>query len=442
MSYILIPCFEKIPRTDSYFTIDNNYSGFYTPNASNSKKLSKIYTIVVSKKDIFGKSTEFLSKLNNTTIYIYNILNLETIKILNLKISDDKSYTINVELEYIPKFLNNSLCVLSTIIAPYSIDRTFTQLLVNLEEKKGFFTLTDSNTIIINTNSLITDDTLFLYVLATTNKFNIVNSNISYLIKDIEIDISNTDDNYIEFDAIFPIFKLTDNDHYTFTLSEYVYNTKFFYKPFVTPAKSQTTPLPIESPNVAIELLNSVILKYSTDDIFLNNGNFKLELPDPTIVDLYSNIPLIEKFDTPNISPSVSTNNSDNIISKYTTWIGSIFQDSVNSVKQISTKYIINNSINPDVLPHIPIIQGNHYTLTLNSIDIFNKNINFIKQHSLFYLTHGKNTSLIATNTIPVIKKNVTDDNVIKCNILYNNSLSTLSNNSIYALSSTPEPPL
>ena len=64
MSYILLPYFKNNPKTDSYFTMDDNYTGFYTPDTSNSKKLSKIYTIIVSKKDIFGKSTEFLSMLN------------------------------------------------------------------------------------------------------------------------------------------------------------------------------------------------------------------------------------------------------------------------------------------------------------------------------------------------------------------------------------------
>jgi len=440
MSYILLPYFKNNPKTDSYFTMDDNYTGFYTPDTSNSKKLSKIYTIIVSKKDIFGKSTEFLSKLNNTTIYIYNILNLESITILNLKNDDNNSYTINVNLKYIPTFLHNSFCVLSTVRAPYSIDRTFTQSLVNVNRNNDFFTLTDSNTIIINKKSLSSDDTLFLYVLATTNKFNITHSNITYLIKDIEIDLSNINNNNIEFDAIFPILSLIDNDNYTFTLLEYEYDSKFFYKPFSTP-KSSTPPVIVQPPNVAIELLNSVILKYNTDDIFLNNGNFKLESPDPTIVDLYSNIPLIEKFSTPTISPNINSNDSESIISKYTTMLTSIFKNSINNVKNLSTKYIINNTINPDVLPHIPIIQGNHYTLTLNSIDIFNKQINFIKQHSLLYLTNGKNTSLIATNTIPIIKKSLIDDNLIICNILFNNSLSMLSNNSNYVLSSTPVSP-
>jgi hypothetical protein len=427
MSYILLPYFKNNPKTDSYFTINT--------------QASSTYTLVISHNDIFNNSTKFLTELYNTTIYVYNNLNLGTFKILNLVNNNNKSYTINIKLDYIPSFLDNSLCVLSTVIAPSSINRKFTRLPSIIDRKKGFFSLSDSNTIIINKESLSTDDTLFIYILATNNNFSILNANtsISYLIKNIEIDLSNTNNNYFEFDANLPIFSLIENEEYIFVLSEYnniKNDNKFFYNPVHTPSKSIIPVIPSEPPSISVELINSVILTYNIDNNFVNNGNFSFESPNPNIVDLYSNIPIIENFNTPNITPS----NSDSILNKYTTFFSSIFNDISNNTKKLSTKYIINNTITPDVLPHIPIIKGNKYTFTLNTVDIFNKGINFIKQNSLLYLTNGKNTSLIATNTIPTYSESVGND-VIKCNILYNNPLSTLSNKSNYVLSSLPIPP-
>ena len=71
MSYILLPYFKNNPKTDSYFTINT--------------QSSSIYSLVISKYDIFDNSTKFLTELYNTTIFVYNDQNLETFKILSLE---------------------------------------------------------------------------------------------------------------------------------------------------------------------------------------------------------------------------------------------------------------------------------------------------------------------------------------------------------------------
>ena len=390
MNNLLIPFYNNLPNTD-------------TPcfNITSSK-------LIISPKDIFGNVS---NQLSNKTIYIYNGRNMGTIKINSLIFTTPLLYTYSINTNYIPSITENELCVLSINPPPsYMINRTYTTSINNLN-KNGYFTILDDNNILINKKSLSDDDTLFLYILATNPSFNIVNNitGSSYLITNVTINLYNSTNDYIQFNANIPQLSLTNGYTYNINIEELNNSTPTF-----TSTVENSNNINFQSNEPPYD---SVILKYTTIKNFTGSGTFTIQ----PLIDSFTNVPKqIEHFDT-----SVWLNSIKNGISK----IGSFAQNSVVQLAQ--------NTIKPDLLYNIPIFDGNNYKFSLSTLALFNKNIDFLSQNSLMYLSNGSITSLISIDTIPISKNN----DIIECNILYSGTLSNLSNTSSYVLSSLPITP-
>jgi hypothetical protein len=126
---------------------------------------------------------------------------------------------------------------------------------------------------------------------------------------------------------------------------------------------------------------------------------------------------------------------TDSIQTKAYNSVKKIYNNVFKQVKEVSKK-IIESQIKPDPLSNIPILLGQKYTLRVSTLDSFNNHVNFLKQHSLIYLSNGLKTTVIATTTIPIYKK-AGSNNIIECNVIVNSPLPTTTNSS-FLLSSAP----
>lgn len=445
-TYVIVPYYNTIPRSATYyFTILDN-------------------TLIVSDKDMLGNSSNFLKTSVNKSIYIFSGPNMGTFTVFSLKSSTNISNTFDIKLNSIPPGLTDqTLCVLSLNPTAYTIDRTF----VNLSNKintNGNFTLKDKNIILINTSSINDDDeTLFIYILATNKSFNIINyeNKSSYVITNVILNNIQDDEKYISLIANIPILPLIEDNLYEINIStetaSTISNTTINNTPIspildssvIIPTKSipAYTPeyttekvTPVIIPIIKIDhkkhvnhskkyvpiVNNTAILSYVYSGPIITNGCFKLSNKnDNTMVDLYTNV---EHLETPNSNVSNSNvSNSNPFINMFTT--------AYQKITGFATQ-TYQSQIKPDILDYIPIIIGDKYKLSISIIDSFNKRINFIKQHSLMYITSGINTVILGTTTIPIYK-NTTSNSIINCNVIINSPLPH-SNNSSYILSTEP----
>lgn len=449
-SYILIPYYNSIPKNSlSYFVILDN-------------------KLIITKNDILGNSSAFLSTSLNQLVYIFNGPNMGTFMINSLNSSTFDTYTLGITLNSIPPNLNdNTYCALSLVPSVYTIDRTFTNSLSNYDN--GNFTLVDNNTILINKTSISSDDTLFIYILITNKSFNIINdiSSAYYTISDVIISSNQENNKYITLDAIIPMMSLVDGSSYQFNISTLnattlsditINNTKIapiksasvnliqtnrntLKTPTYTPAKVSRVNIPTSliDNSKNINLINNVLKKaldhnhnalitYKIDS-FYGNGYFSVTDVDPNLIDLYTNVPnypLREDFDD---GFSLATKNG---LSR----IKGVINSTYNTIIQASAG-VIQNQIEPDVITRIEIIFGKRYTLKISTVDSFKKQINFIKQHSLLFLSSGLNLYMISTNTLPINLRNGYD-NIIQCNVYIDKPIPPESNNNSFVLSTAP----
>jgi len=444
-TYVIVPYYNTIPKSATYyFTILDN-------------------TLIVSGKDMLGNSSNFLKTSENKSIYIFNGPNMGTFTIFSLKSSTNISNTFDIKLNSVPPGLTDqTLCVLSLNPTTYTIDRTFFNL-SNKINTNGNFTLKDKNTILINTSSINDDDeTLFIYILATNKTFNIINyeNKSSYVITNVILNNIQDDEKYISLIANIPILPLIEDNLYEFNISTETASTisnitinntpisPILDSSIIIPTKSipAYTPeyttekvTPVIIPIIKVDhkkhvnhskkhipiINNTAILSYVYSGPIITNGCFKLSnRNDNTMADLYTNVDsTIEHLDTPNSN----VDKSNPFINMFTT----VYQKITGFASQT-----YQSQIKPDILDYIPIIIGDKYKLSISIIDSFNKRINFIKQHSILYITSGINTVILGTTTIP-IHKNTASNSIIDCNVIINSPLPH-SNNSAYILSTEP----
>lgn len=476
-SFILVPFYNTIPKTaTSFFTIVDS-------------------TLIVSINDVFGNSSKFLTTSINQNIYILNGPNMGTFTIGSLQSTTTKSYTLVITLNSIPpNLVDNTYCVLSLIPSVYTIDRTFTN--IGSMDDIGTFRLVDSTTILINKMSLNSDDTIFIYLLITNKFFNIINidSSIIHVIDNVVFSKKQPYSNYISLYANIPILTLIEGDSYVLNISTDkavtisntvinnttvlpIYNSSVDLvpvqsQPAHTPTRTPSIVTPVHIPHNLIDhsnniniinnktqktlpYNNSAILTYRGNQAFYGNGYFSLNsYLNPDLIDLYSNTPKIEHLKNFSIKeidylpeyikndPTYNLNNSkpdDNFTTKIVKRgydkLKTIYSNFYKTVKE-SGQQLIESQIKADILEDIPIIRGNKYTLSISSIDSFKKQVNFIKQHSLLYLTYGLDIYIIGTTSIPIHKQNGSDS-IIECNIRLNFLLPDTPNKS-YVLSSYP----
>ena len=456
-SFILVPYYNIIPKTQTtYFTIIDN-------------------TLIVTLNDVFGNSSQFLSNSLNQLIYIFNGPNMGTFTITSIKSSNIGAYVFNITLNSIPPNLSNGMkCVLSLSPSVYSIDRTFSNTVTYSID--GNFTLSDSNTILINKRSSSIDDTLFLYILITNKSFNIVNdiSSVSYVIDSVTISTSQPNSSYIALNANIPIMSLIDGSSYEINISTtnastisntVINNTQILpiNTPSInlslnnyihTPGYSPSITTHVNVPNVIVDHSKNInmtqknqknrltfgsnaIINYQTST-FYGNGFFSLNSSiNSNLVDLYTNVPnnnlnsnLLEHLDD-NSYGSFITRTASNGYNRITTVIDSI----INNIKSTAGDIVL-NQVGVDNIPQISIF-SNKYTLSISTIDSFKKPINFIKQHSVLFLSSGSNVYIFSTSTIPIHKINGSDT-IIECNILLNKPLLNNVNNKSFVLSNSP----
>lgn len=454
-SFILVPYYNIIPKTQStYFTIIDN-------------------TLIVTFNDVFGNSSQFLSNSLNQLIYIFNGPNMGTFTITSLKSSTTGALVFNITLNSIPPNLSNGMnCVISLSPSAYSIDRIFSNTITYSID--GNFTLSNSNTILINKRSSSVDDTLFIYILITNKSFNIVNdiSSVSYVIDNVSISTSQPNTSYIALNANIPMMSLIDGSSYEINISTtnastisntVINNTQILpiNTPSInlslnnyihTPGYSPSITTHVNVPNVIVDHSKNInmthknqknrltfgsnaLLNYQTLP-FYGNGFFSLNSSiNSNLVDLYTNVPnsnnnLLEHLDDNSYSSFISKTAS-NGYNKITTVVNSI----VNNVTSTAGN-ILQNQISVDNIPQISIF-SNKYTLSISTIDSFKKPINFIKQHSILFLSSGSNVYIFSTSTIPIHKINGSDT-IIECNILLNKPLLNNINNKSFVLSNSP----
>jgi hypothetical protein len=166
---LLITYYNNIPPdATNYFTF------------SNSK-------LIISKNDMMlNLCSELCDNANNNLVYIFCGANIGAFSIKSLVSSNNNSFTYSIDLYSIPLNLtNNILFVLSLTVPTYNITRTF---ITTLNDRNNNFTLENNNKFIINTNSESSDDTLFLYIIATNKSFNIIyNATTINTISNVEI---------------------------------------------------------------------------------------------------------------------------------------------------------------------------------------------------------------------------------------------------------------
>jgi len=412
MNNLLIPFYNNLPNINTpYFTLTSS-------------------KLIISLQDVFGNLSNFLTQLSNKTIYIYNGQNMGTIIINSLLFSSNSIYTLSINVNYMPSIKDGDLCVLSLQDpSDYLIDRIFTSSMNNLNNN-GYFTINNNN-ITINTKSPSKDDTLFLYILATNTSFNIIDndSNMLFLITDLQININNSTNNYLEYNARTPSLQLIEGYEYSISLID---------------DNNINSPTPSivnidNSKNINFQstkiLYDSVLLSYTTNNNYISNGSFTLQNIDTSPNKL-------EHFSLSNVwedTKKTTLSLTDTWTKTINTGFSKIGKYTQNSAIQYSK-----NTIKPDLLNNIPIITGNNYTLSLSNVGLFNIPIDPLKQYSLMYLSKGTTTTLLSINTDPVYKIDSMSktNEVIECNVLYNDNISNLLNLSSYVLSSTPIRPL
>jgi hypothetical protein len=447
-SFILVPYYNTIPKNIStYFTIADN-------------------TLTVSLTDIFGNSSTFLSTALNKIVYIFNGPNMGTFTINSLNSSNNKTYTLGIKLNSVPPNLeDNTYCVLSLVPSVYTINRTFASSIGDFDN--GTFTLSNNNTILINKTSISSNDTLFIYILITNKSFNIINdiSSAYYVINDVIISPNQPNNAYISINASIPIMSLVDGSSYEFNISTSDART------VSNVTINNTTALPINSPRVnliqtnndttytpgyspsistrvniptylvdhsnnlnmmnntlkkSLEYNNSVLLTY-TSKSFYGNGYFTITSVSPDLIDLYANLkkyPATEHFDY-----SLTAKTGYDKITNF-------FKKTYDNIVATGAG-IVQDQIQPDVISRVELIFGDRYTFKVSSIDSYKKQVNFIKQHSLLFLTSGTNIYMMSTNTIPINTRNASDT-IIEFNVFIDKPLPIESINKSYVLSTTP----
>jgi hypothetical protein len=411
-SFILVPYYNSIPDSNSkFFTIIDN-------------------KLVISLTDVFGNSTKFLTTSLNKIIYILNRTNIGTFRINSILITTDKSYTLSINLQTtIPNLTNNTYCVISLITSVYSIERIFTNKINTYNN--GNFTILNQGSFLINKSSVLTDDTLFLYMLITNNSFNIVDNktSLSYAINNVVLSNEQTNSKYIELYADIPIIPLIDNSVYEINIltsksnSNNSNNSINNYSTYITPSTNSNNINIVNNLSNIIPYNDNVLLTYQPNN-FYGNGYFSLGLVNNTITDMYTNLPenlVIEKYETNDIRNILS-----NGFNRY--------NELINSVITTGTQ-LLQNQVSPDVISNVSIIIGTKYILSTSVIDSFKKQVNLIKQHSLLFLTSGldKYTLFITTNPIHINDYN----HRIECNIILDNVFPD-NVNKTYVLSTYP----
>ena len=203
---LLITYYNNIPENaTNYFTITDG-------------------TIKISINDMMGNgSSTFMSNANNNLVYILNEANMGSFIINSLVESDQKSYTYSINLNSIPLNLtDNILCVLSTSVPTYNINRTYMSTMTDninnfssIDNKKFIISNLSTNT----SSSNQVDDTLFLYVIATNKSFNIIfNATTIITISNIQI-LPESNSKSIVFSGSTPPIKFIDNTSYTIYIS-------------------------------------------------------------------------------------------------------------------------------------------------------------------------------------------------------------------------------
>ena len=480
-SFIIVPYYNVIPKTmASYFTIIDS-------------------TLVVSTNDMFSNESKFLSTSINQLMYIFNGPNMGSFTINSLKSSTNKSYTLSITLNSIPPDLNDkTLCVISKEPTVYSIDRTFTKNIS--DDDNNNFTLLNKNTILINKFSSSSDDTLFLYILLTNKSFNITSESTqgTYTVTNVALSNNQQNKSYISLFGDIPIMPLVNKNRYEIsigtekstTISNVTINnttvlpieskmihlsqTKYAYTPAHTPTftpgfkPAVYTPVimphnPVDHSN-NINIMNNnlentipyndnVLLTYQTGK-FYSNGFFSLNKVDPDLVDLFTSkqqktvehlksfsfndMEYIEKKskDKSESNDAESTSEIIKIAKVGFKELRKLFNDTVKTTKAEGEK-LIQSQIKPDDITNIPTLSGFKSTLSLSSIDAFKKQVNFIKQNSLLFLSNGLNTRIISTSTIPIHIKNGSDT-IIDCNVTINKNILDTDNNKTFLLSTQP----
>ena len=465
-SFILIPYYNKIPvKSTSYFNISNS-------------------SLIISLDDIAGTSTSFLIKNINKLIYIFNGPNMGSFVPLSYT-QTATQYEIVIKLNSIPiNLVDNTMCVLSTIPSVYNISRTYIN--PGNELTSGNFTLVDNSNIEISIkSSLNVDNTLFLYILATINEFNIlVNNSTIFKVKGVKLQVPPPDSNSIIFTADIPMMPLINGESYTIfistqnssTISNVNLNGTFInpiqssvinmippstsnvigsiftpsgLAPLIKTNTMVVTPVIMNQPPIIpdnnvnkpssnkIPYNNNVVLLYQPPNLHTDSGSFSIETSvNPSIQD--SSADIFTHFEhmtgtIPKISNTPYSRGKEliNVISN-----NPIAKSIYNAAKNL-VSVNPNLPINPDLITNIPIIEGTTCTLHLSTSDIFQQPVNFIEQHSLLFLSNGKSTTVLSTNTIPSSQENSEDD-IIQCNVILNSPLPILNINTPYVLSITP----
>lgn len=221
---LLITYYNTVPSTaTNYFTIQNG-------------------NLTISKSDKMGTDCMlFITNANNNLVYIFNGPNMGSFIIDSLVSSDQTSVTYSITLNSIPlNLVDNILCVLSISVPTYNISRTY---LTILNTDIGSFTSLDNTKYTINTQSISTvsnynsptsssysissskpnktqsDDTLFLYIIATNQSFNIILSSTSiHTVSNVKI-LPESNSKSIVFSGKSVPLRFTDNTEYQIYIS-------------------------------------------------------------------------------------------------------------------------------------------------------------------------------------------------------------------------------
>ena len=450
-TYILIPFYNNIiPQSaTSYFSLANN-------------------TLTISPTDNLGNSTSFISNSYNSIIYIFNGPNMGSF-IPSASLSDN---TYSIALNSVPPGLSDgTLCVLSKIPSNYSINRTYvsgTEKMIN----SGNFTIVDSTTMLISINTLNSgSDLLFLYIIITNNEFNIlVNEKNTFKVKNVKLQPIRSESPYVTFICTFPILPLIDNETYSMYIStehsSTISNITFNNTPILplpnkpidlvtnkssksntvgsvslngnsiplinTNNSMQITPVLMNQPvlnnsnsvnntKLLIPTTYSVLLLYQNSNNHIGSGYFSIDSIESNINRDALTFKLPENFTTNSLI--------DNITNYYT-----------NTVQQIASIFYNKETTTvpkPDMIADLPLIKGTECILNLSVIDTFQKQVNFIKQHSLLFISNGLFSTIAATKTIPISRNDLNDD-VISCSVIMKDPLPSLTSGAPYVISTSP----
>jgi len=452
-AYILIPFYNiNIPESaTSYFSLANN-------------------KLKISSTDSLGNSTSFISRSYNKVIYIFNGPNMGSF----IPTGSSSENTYLIALNSVPPALSDgTLCVLSTIPSNYSIDRMYVNETKNMSNS-GNFTVVDSTTMLISINTLNSgSDLLFLYIIATNKEFNIlVNQKNIFKIKDVKLQPIKSKSSYVTFICTFPVFPLIENEIYSMYIStehsSTISNITFNNTPIlplpndkvdlVTNSNSQNntigsvslndssvplivtnntvliTPVLMNQPilnnpnsvnntKLLIPMTHSVLLLYQPSDVHVGSGYFSIDSIENSMNRDALTFKMPENFNQNSI-----INNVSDYYTVAVEKLASLFSNTSDASKLIPS---------PEILSDLPLIQGKEYTLNLSVIDTFQKQVNFIKQNSLLFISNGLFTTIASTRTIPVLRNDLNDD-VISCSIILKDPLPKITSSSPYVISTSP----